>query len=254
MPPILSLLPDWLTVPTGIAWFLTLGSMLLAAVGFVSSLESLWSYYVRRGVIMSRIGKILISRPFCIAVFLSGIAMLYCIHFGAPKWIWNRDLEVSILRYGFTDLLNSDELSADVQFTNNGSARRTVLSVIFTYQSPENSDTILFVSSMDNLFGSGKPLYVEPGQPVVATYKHKLEQDNKSLTKTPGVIFGLDITSIGKSGAPYFTNIEAMTITTAINGKTIGLLGGRQTNISLEHPSGYIPMKTYINRSGTKPP
>lgn len=154
-----------------------------------------------------------------------------------------RDLRVSVIRYYYSK--GTHELISDLQFANNGSTRRTVLGGVFNYR--VNNDTHMVVSSIEEFQGTTQsPVYVEPGQPIVVTYKHKL--DDEKLTQTPGVVFGIQLTTIRPDGGMNFTSIEAMAAiaATPLGGGVIGLLTSPQRNISMDILGGFNPMEVPI--------
>jgi hypothetical protein len=148
------------------------------------------------------------------------------------------DLTMSVINYRYDAA--TDELSAQVQFVNNGKIRRTILGVTFSYRDADVSknEHHPLVDSASDVWGHGDPLYIEPGQPVVIPYKRKLGKPE--LTKTPGIAFGLQVTSLSAEGTMNFATIETMVVTTAFDRPA--LLSGSKRNISLE-ATVYSPME-----------
>src|SRR5260370_19776083 len=92
---------------------------------------------------------------------------------------------LSLIRYGVSKYTN--ELSADIQFMNSGTSRRTVLGVTLTYRSrDQNGQNLLTNTSTGSATfydPSLPPLYVEPNEPVVQTYKYTMKGDVLDLLK-----------------------------------------------------------------------
>jgi hypothetical protein len=144
------------------------------------------------------------------------------------------DLKASVLDYRYNNIAH--ELTAQVQFANNGKRRRTVLEVIFTYRSKQDVATNqhhYLRTTQEYQSMHQVPVYVEPGQPIVQVYSQQLHDEN--LINTPGVGFGLDITTIrAGSGATNDTYIETMIVIEGLNNESVGTLTERQNGISLD--------------------
>lgn len=216
-----------------VAWTAYIAGIFFGIIGVFSTLEAAHSYFQRRGSIMRFVGKILLSRAFTLAVIVTSAAALYALKFGVPSWAWDRDLRMTVNSYYYNKETN--ELTANVQFTNDGSSRRTVLGALFTYRA--NNELHDIVNSWWELHAQGQtPLYIEPGHPEVAIYKYKLH--DATLVSTPGVIFGLEVVSLKPRGGRNWTQIEVMAIINDLG----GMLGARQENISLDIVGGNYPM------------
>lgn len=152
-----------------------------------------------------------------------------------------RDLRMSVIRYRYSG--ETHELISDVQFVNNGGTRRTVLGAVFTYRA--DNETHMAVSSVEEFHGNQPPVYVESGQPIVATYRHKLDDEN--LTRTLGVVFGLELTTIRPDGGMNYTSVEAMAVTGFPGDpKVRGLLTSPQRNISMDIPGGHTSIEVPV--------
>src|SRR5713101_5091329 len=226
-----------------IAWIVVGILALWSLLNFFGTLDFARSLVTRRGEVVKGTVAVLTSRWLPLVFFICAVAIFLYAQFGLPSWIWDSDLRMSVIRYGYDQ--DTSELSADVQFVNNGSSRRTVLGVVLMYRAKDDNGSHPFVRSANEIWGNGTPLYVEPGHPIVATYKHKL--NDASLLQIPGEVFGLIITTLGKDGSMNFTTIEVMIITTGFGtvsgAETFAQLFQSKRNISLDTGAGYTRME-----------
>jgi hypothetical protein len=159
-----------------------------------------------------------IGRPVSMKVFFAilGTALfLATFHAWRDQYLKSRSsLVMSVFNYGF-DAVTS-ELFADLQFTNKGTIRRTILGVRFTYRSKgeDGQSQNVFVKPNDLHPGlydhSSPPIYAESNQPEMRTYRFTLSGDQIGLTSKPGEIFGLQVVSLKPDGDMTFTTVEAM--------------------------------------------
>lgn len=156
------------------------------------------------------------------------------------------DLKMTVISYRYNT--ETKELIANVQFVNNGPVRRIVMGAMFVYKLPTGKDLHYVVGSLEELRSDGDdqpPIYVEPGQPILATFKHKLF--NEAALDTPGTIFGLEVKSLTVKGASNRTGVEVMEAVADFQGdptKVLGFVTGRREDVSLDKMWGYNPMET----------
>lgn len=149
------------------------------------------------------------------------------------------DLRVSVITYYYRSA--TQELVSEVQFENNGPRRRTILGALFTYRYPNSKDTLLVMDPTQEDFHSHESrVYAEPGQPIVIRYAHRL-YDSEAIA-TPGVIFGLQLTTILPDGGMNYTSVSAMAVVAISDGTIKGLLTTPQKNISLDIIGGFNPI------------
>jgi len=159
------------------------------------------------------------------------------------------DLKVSVLYYFYHEITH--QLTAQVQFANNGRRRRTVLGTAFTYRSKQDIATNQYhYLRIAEEFQSKpqQPLYVEPGKSVVQTYGQELHDEK--LINTPGVRFGLDVTTIREGSSETSetneTYVEAMIVIEGLNNENLGTLTERKNDISLDTRMGRTLMENRV--------
>jgi hypothetical protein len=152
------------------------------------------------------------------------------------------DLKMSVNSYRYNDV--TKELIADVQLVNSGTTRRIVLGAMFTYRLADEMHTV--ADSLEDLQSNGNqsPVYVVPGERIIATFKHRLA--NYAPLDTPGTVFGLEIRSLTVKGGKNLTWIEAMEVVADPNAatKAVGWITDAQKIISLDADLGSNPMET----------
>ena len=128
----------------------------------------------------------------------------------SPKTI--EDLRVSIIHYGF--VYETGELVADVQYVNNGTTRRTITGAYFTLHTPYSPSTerIMLDATIEQHQGVLAPLYVEPGAPIVASYRAKLSTPIE--VSQVGNVFGLQIHVLSFRGRKKISNLDALVVGT----------------------------------------
>jgi hypothetical protein len=180
----------------------------------------------------------------------------------SPYWLYQRksdelrnlkadsNLTMSVLWYRFNPITN--ELSADVQFVNKGTVRRTVLGVTLTHRSKDQNGQNLLIQGDDpyaaNIYdSSAPPVYVEPNEPIVRKYKYTLKADEINLTRKPGEVFGLQVVTLKLDSSMNFTTVEAMIVSEYQIGEQKGTALGStgRTNVSLD-TSTYVKMENPI--------
>src|SRR5262249_15429552 len=129
---------------------------------------------------------------------------------GLPEWIrTTHGLKVSVLDFAY--LKNSNELSSELEFFNDGKTPRTVLSIGFQYRdlSEKNGNVHPLLSEEDGrfFFPSGGPFKVEPKVPAVHKFRCSAPPQ---LIDTPGRIFQLSITTLDDRGQRNWTTIDSM--------------------------------------------
>jgi hypothetical protein len=161
------------------------------------------------------------------------------------------DFKATIIRYGCTR--DTHELFSDVQYVNTGPTRRTVLTVALTTRAKDENGQHPFVSNpLDNAFGDELPLYVEPNQPIVKTYRYKLAGDQVGLTEIPGQVFGVLFTIINADGTMNFVTVEAMMVDEVAG--TQALVSRSKRGTSLDTQGSYTPMESPFVHPPQAPP
>lgn len=118
--------------------------------------------------------------------------------------------EAMVIGYRYDRRLQ--EMSADIQYWNSESVRRTILGVMLIIHTPEmDINSCEGLGSNFNLWAPPEPLYVEPNAPVVITYRAKTDRETKGAT------YGVMIRVLTSEGNDYQTTIYAMKIETMGN-------------------------------------
>jgi hypothetical protein len=155
------------------------------------------------------------------------------------------DLRMTVTSYRYSS--ETREVIANVQFVNRGPIRRIVLGAMFTYK-PENESLSTASAAAVGGVGGGRtvhyiidsaaefdqsdlqaPIYVEPGQPILTTFRHKVRDE--ALFQTPGTVFGLEVKSLTASGGGNVTWVEVMEVVADLledQPKAIGFVMGRR--------------------------
>jgi hypothetical protein len=168
----------------------------------------------------------------------------------APAETKADDFKMTVTSYRYSS--ETKEMIAQVQFINNGQMRRIVMGAMFLYERPpgveqEQNARHYIIESMEELRSQGDlqtPLYVEPGQPILTTFRHKVVDETP--LNTPGTVFGIEISSLTATGGRNTTWVEVMEVVGDLKDptKSIGHITGRKETISLDVPWGNNPMET----------
>lgn len=188
-----------------------------------------------------------------IAITGAGVAVSLWYWFGPQPTLRHdkvADLKMTVTGYRYSS--ETKELIANVQLVNNGPMRRIVMGAMFTYKPPgqerDQNTRHYIIESMEELGSQGDlqtPLYVEPGQPIVATFRHKVVDETP--LNTPGTVFGIEINSLTAAGVRNTTWVDVMEAAGDVNdpAKVIGHVTGRKETISLDEPWGNNPMEAH---------
>jgi hypothetical protein len=163
------------------------------------------------------------------------------------------DFRATVIRYGCTR--ETHELFCDVQYVNTSQTPRTVLTVALTTRGKDENGQHPFIDNLEDAsrFGNEAPFYVEPNQPIVKTYRYKLQGEQVGLTKIPGQVFGVLFTIINSDGTMNFVTIEAMMVSDVAG--TQALVSISKRNISLDAKGAYIPMENpFVSPSAAPSP
>jgi hypothetical protein len=205
---------------------LSVVQMILDAIGTFQTAKDVFRH---RGRSIKIIGNILTSRWLSPTLCIFSIAALYCIEFGIPSAIWDRELRVSIPSYTFNP--DTGKLVSEVYFVNHGNARRTVMAVHFWVRSKNAaSDQRQWLDNPRERYTGGKSFYVAPNEPITQSFEQQIDP---ALLRVEGNTFGLEFYTLDGKGHPNYTNIDVLAI---VHAGTFGMAQLRVEHVSLDKP------------------